>query len=114
MTSYPQARTRRVEEDPSDAPAEISFRIWASEQSAYPETSFRWDTDSPLVSMIGDLVLASEGSPRAGDSHPLVAGFASPTRALTAARRIQHAVREFALHRPENCFGVSIRIHPPA
>jgi hypothetical protein len=64
--------------------------------------------------MIGDMVQTSEGSQRTDNSRSLVANFASPARAATAARRIQHAVREFAQHRPESCVGVSISIHPPA
>jgi hypothetical protein len=86
------------------ASTHLAVRLWTANR-----TALTWSTESPLVYMVHDLVLASGGvaNPKLG----LVATFDRALDALRAAKRIQWAVLEFAQVRPEQCAGAAIVIY---
>ena len=112
MTAGPTIRSRPPQEPSSVAATEVSIRLWTRDQLHRGAPGISWKSENPLVYMIADLVRASDGAVSDSGS-ALVARFRTAARALTAARRIQRGTHEFAQHRSENCFGVSIALHPP-
>jgi hypothetical protein len=96
---------------PADA-TEIAIRLWAASGSdrRVPPT---WKTDSILVYMIADLVVASRGHIAEESPTLMTASFLGSRQALVAARRIQMAVLEFVACRPGGSAGAAILVYHP-
>jgi len=73
-----------------------------------------WSSESVLVYMIADLVAASHGRTAVETPASMAAHFDSSLNALVAAKRIQTAILEFLVFRPNDSIGASVLIHPPA
>lgn len=96
---------------PTDA-TEIAIRLWTASESdrRVPTT---WKTDSILVYMIADLVVASHGHIAEESPTVMIASFLGSRQALVAAKRIQMAVLEFVACRPGGPVGAAILVYPP-
>jgi len=99
-------------EDSQETSTDITVRLCRGEQGN-PIPPLTWRSESVLVFMIEDLVLASRG--RVADESPtaMTAHFQSSAQALVAAQRIQGAIQEFLACRPGDYVGAAILIHPP-
>jgi len=89
---------------------EIAIRLWSASGSdrRLPTT---WKTDSILVYMIADLVVASRGHIAGGSPTVMTASFMGSSQALVAAKRIQMAVLEFVACRPGGPVGAAILVY---
>jgi hypothetical protein len=95
-----------------DVNTDISIRLCQRDQ-ANPIAPLGWKSESVLVFMIEDLVLASRGRGADESSSVMTARFETSAQALVAAQRIQAAILEFLAYRPGDCLGAAILIHPP-
>ena len=69
-----------------------------------------WTSESTLVDLISDLIVASDGSLSDDGDSVLIAHFESAAQAFGAAKRIQWSLLEFSQHRPEMCLGAAALI----
>ena len=100
-----------LQQDRRDHAADITIRLCRGEPSG-TSPAFTWKSESVLVYMIEDLVLASRG--RVADESPncMTAHFTMSSDALVAAQRIQAASLEFVACRPGDYLSAAILIHP--
>ena len=108
LEPHPEPGPQPVETPTPACLARLLLRVW-------PPTRFdlSWTSESPLTSLISDLISASDGI-LVDDSPGMVAQFANAPQALKAAKRIQWSLLEFCKHRPELCLGAAAVIYDPA
>ena len=96
---------------PGDA-ADLTIRIWR--RDAGDKAALTWSSESVLVYMIADLVVASHGQIANETTGVMSAHFDQSQQALVAAKRLQTAILEFLVCRPGACTGAALLIHPAA
>jgi hypothetical protein len=109
------SRAPRAEgaKQPYKAETDITIRLWTPAQLRPRASEISWKTDSNLVCLITDVVIAAEGAPLYGLRSGMSAHFNNAVQALKAAKSIERAVTEFSRRRPEDCFGAAIAVHRP-
>jgi hypothetical protein len=98
---------------PYKAEADITIRLWTPAQLRPRASEISWKTDSNLVCLVADIVIAAEGAPLYELRSGMSAHFNNAVQALKAAKSIERAVTEFSRRRPEDCFGAAIAVHRP-
>lgn len=92
---------------------EIAVQLWIPDGSDRSQT-LTWSTESVLIYMIADLVLATGGRLSEEASAGLTAHFEDSWQALVAAKRIQTSIFDFRSYRPAEGLGAAILIYQPA
>ena len=92
--------------------ADLTIRVWHRD-SGGGTPALTWNSESILVYMVADLVIASHGRTATETPAAMAAHFDNSPEALVAAKRIQTAILEFLACRPGDYMGAAALIHPP-
>ncbi|HKV82496.1 MAG TPA: hypothetical protein VJP02_30390 [Candidatus Sulfotelmatobacter sp.] len=95
----------------ASAVADLTIRVWRRDGGG--TAALTWQSESVLVYMIADLVIASHGRTAVETPAAMAAHFDNSLHALVAAKRIENAVLEFLACRPGDYMGAALLIHPP-
>lgn len=90
----------------------LNVRLWMTGEAGGSNPMF-WKSAAPAVSLIVDLIAASEGVVATTQDNILVANFPSVQRAISAARRLQWAVQGFAEGKSFHGTAAAILVHSP-
>jgi len=88
----------------------LLVRLWTTDEPGEPDPMF-WKSAAPAVSLILDLVSASEGVVAATHDNILVANFSGIQKAISAARRLQWAVQGFTEGESSHGTAAAVLVH---